>query len=176
MEDKSINFSDLPSDPFELRGKLFAIDIEDRITESLNYLKNQFHRKEVLYLCQEFMDFTYLDAFRGNTKEIDKHGGFPSIETSHQFDYAIKHALSGSYQAAFGHLRSCLELTVLTVYFSFEKHFLDGEDWLNMPGTDWRQAQQDERKWFDSLIDTPFFSKMLKVIKNDHRFDAFDST
>jgi hypothetical protein len=169
-----MNFADFPSDPFELRAKLFTVNIEERAAESTIFIQQNYRQKKKLYQCLEFMDFVYLDSFRGSFKEWDKHGGFPSIETSHQFDYAIKHALTGSYQAAFGHLRTCLELTLLTVYFSFEKHFMDGEDWLNTPDLDWKKAKQDERKWFDSLIDTPFFSKMLHVLKKDERFAAFD--
>ncbi len=176
MENKTFKIEDFPNDPFELRGKLFSCNIDERILSSTDYIKDKFPNKDRLYLCLEFMDYVYSDSFKGSFKEWDKHGGFPAIETGHQFDYAIKHAITGSYKAAFEHLRSCLELTVLTVYFSFEEHFFDGEDWLNMPGIDWKKAKQDERKWFDSLVDTPFFSKMLKVIKKDHRFDAFDTT
>lgn len=170
-----MNFSDFPTDPFALRGMLFTLDIDERVAESVRYLQETYHRKDRLYVCQEFMDYVYADCFRGSFKEWDKHGGFPAVETGHQFDYAIKQALVGSYQAAFGHLRSCFELTLLSVYFSFEKHFLDGENWLAMSGLDWKAAQRQERKWLDSLTDTPFFSSMLKVLKKKERFADFDA-
>jgi hypothetical protein len=170
----SFKIDDFPNDPFELRGKLFTFNIDERITSSAEYIQQKFANKDKLYLCMEFMDYVYLDSFKGSFKEWDKHGGFPSIETNHQFDYAVKHAITGSYQAAFSHLRSCLELTLLSIYFSFEEHFLDGEDWLNIPEFDWKKAKQTERKWFDSLVDTPFFSKMLQVVKKDDRFGSFD--
>lgn len=172
---KKLGLDDFPKDPFELRGMLFTYGIDDRVSESVKYIKEKFLQKERLYLCQEFMDYVFIDCFKVNSKEWDKHGGFPAKETSLQFDYGIKQALIGAYKPAFDHLRSCLELTLLTVYFSFEKHYMDGEDWLNDPNFNWKKAIADEGKWFDSINDTPFFSNMLKVIQKNERFEIFEN-
>ena len=171
---KNFSLNDFAGDRYELRVKLFTCNIEERVEESLKFINQNFLKKEKLDSCTEFMDHTFTDCFKAQTRELDKHCGFPSIEATYQFDYAIKHALIGSYKASFDHLRSCLELTLVTVYFAYEKHYMDESNWLNFTSNDIRKARLNERSWFDSSADTPFFSKMLKLIGNQERFNSLN--
>ncbi len=176
MSTTPLKLNELPKDGFELRGKLFSFGIDDRISQSIGYIQNEFNLKDKLYLCCEFMDYVYLDTFKGDIRELNKHGGFPAIETSYQFDFSIKHAISGSYKAAFDNLRSCLELTTLSIYFSFDKDILVEEDILSMSSNEILDALQNEKKWLNSLSNTPFFSQMIKRIEKEERVASFNSS
>ncbi|MBK8296835.1 MAG: hypothetical protein IPK91_06065 [Saprospiraceae bacterium] len=94
-----------------------------------------------------------------------KHGGFPWIESKDQFDYSIKHALIGSYKAAIDHLRSCLELSLVSVYFAFQED--TAEHWSVQENI--KAFFEKEKRWLNSLSNTPFFSEMKKLISENHR-------
>jgi hypothetical protein len=142
--------------------------------EAISFLQ-EYKDKEKLYRCSDFMDYVFLDAFKIGFKEINKHGGFPSIEASHQFDYSIKHALSGSYKAAFDSIRSCLEMTLLSVHCALEKHISDDGGFLLLPMEEILAALRNDKNWLRSQSTTPFFSFMLKTIKGNRRFSDFDT-
>lgn len=165
-----LDILNLPSDPFELRGKLFSYGIESRIDFSIQFIKNRYSNSEHLYKCCDFFDSIYLNVFKDSTWELNKHSRFPYVEAKHQFDYSIKHILIGSYKAGFDYLRSCLELTIVSIYFSFQKNLIEDGEWFIMEPQELIKYLQDERKWVNSNSNTPFFSKMIKRIGSNDRF------
>jgi hypothetical protein len=169
---KTSKLEDIPKDVFEQRGVFFLEGIGDRVKTSNDFLKNEYGRKLELYECTKFMDYVYQDAFIGN---LNYHGDYPVIESHFQFDYSIKHALSGSYKAAFDHLRSIFELTVLNIYFSIEKVSIKiDESNLEKHTEEFINKLKTEKNWFYSEIDTPFFSTMISKIRNIDRIVDFD--
>lgn len=166
------NFNDIPEDIFEQRGQFFLEGIEKRVSRSTEYIQKGYRNKNKLYECNVFMDYVYRDAFIG---DLNFHGDYPIIEAHHQFDYSIKHALSGSYKAAIENLRSCLELTVLTVFYSIQKDFIrTSECNLEKYTEELLNKLKAEKDWLNSTKDTPFFSKMVSKIKKIERVDSFD--
>src|SRR5690606_19843340 len=120
------------------------------------HIQNNFVNKDKLYECTLFMDYVYHESFIG---DLNNHGDYPQIEVNYQFDYSLKHALSGSYKAAFENLRSCLELTILAIFFKLEK------DSIKVPENNLEKYTQElfaklnsEKDWLNSSRNTPFFS------------------
>lgn len=169
---KSLSLDDIPDDVFEQRGKFFLEGIEERVNCSTKYIQNNFVNKDKLYECTLFMDYVYHESFIG---DLNNHGDYPQIEANYQFDYSLKHALSGSYKAAFENLRSCLELTILAIFFKLEK------DSIKVPENNLEKHTQElfaklnsEKDWLNSSRNTPFFSSMLARIKKIDRVQDFD--
>lgn len=144
--------------PFEKKGKLFIFDIDKRVDESINYLKNNFGNYELLKTANEFVDWCQTDATRADMQTFSKVGMYPNTESEIELDYAIKHALIGSYKEAYGNLRRALELIVIFIYFAHEK--IEKERALN---------------WLSSKDDTPSFSRTIEKLKFYERFELIES-
>lgn len=149
----TFNPFDLPEDRMELKGKLFLLGIEKRLDESISYIKEKYINSEILNQAIEFVHTDMSDAVKSTMDQLRTIGFYPIVEAELELDYAMKHALFGSYKAAFSDLRRALELTVLSVYFtSNEVHRKKAHEWMN------------------SSSDTPFMGTMLKELIKCERF------
>jgi hypothetical protein len=135
--------------PLDRKGKIFIDGIQERVDHSLEFIKTQYPNFEKLSLTINFIECHNFDAVKADIEQIERVGHFPAIETEMELDHAIKHALIGSYKAAFADLRRALELTLMNIYLTSEH--------INR-----EQAVQ----WVNSQTKSPFVSKMLqKLIK-----------
>jgi len=134
------------------KGQIFIYDIEDRVNDSLNFLKTKYSNISDLNLAIEFIEYHHSDAIKGDIEQMYRVGHYPSTEVEMELDHSIKHALIGSYKAAFSDLRRAIELTLISVFLLSEH-------------SDRKKAVE----WFLSKCDTPNFSKSLnKLIQQGH--------
>jgi len=139
--------------PFEKKGKVFTYEIDERVDRSLQYLSDSYSKYDLLKTANDFVDMCQTDATRSDLHTLLKVGFYPNTESEIELDYAIKHALVGSYKSAFGNLRRALELIVTFIYFAHEN--ISREKAIN---------------WLSAKNDTPNFSRTLKKIKIYDRF------
>ncbi|MBK8501524.1 MAG: hypothetical protein IPL46_04550 [Saprospiraceae bacterium] len=144
--------------PFEKKGKIFILDIDDRVHRSLKFLQDDYSNYEILKTANEFVDWCQTDATRSDFQTLSKVGMYPNTESEIELDYAIKHALIGSYKSAYGNLRRALELIVVFIYFMHEKI-----------------AKEKAISWLSAKNDTPSFSRTLKKIKLYERFSEIEN-
>jgi hypothetical protein len=145
------------SEPLDKKGQIFIYGIEDRVHGSLDFIKKKYRNKEDFYLAIEFMEYAHSDAVKADIDQLQRVGYFPATETEMELDHSIKHALIGSYKAAFADLRRALELTVISVYLTSE-----------------RVKREIAIKWVVSERDTPGFSKSLKELIKQGRFKCIN--
>lgn len=148
-----LDIKSLPTDPLELKGKLFTHDIVSRLDRSLKYIKTNYDQQERLMMNIDFADHIYLDCIKSDINDLMKVGFFPSSEAQMEFDHSLKHALIGSYKAAYSYLRRGLELTLTSVYLVSESI-----------------EREKAIKWIRSEDNTPFFSTMVEKLIKDGRF------
>ncbi|MFD2966200.1 hypothetical protein [Sphingobacterium bambusae] len=143
----TLDFSSLPEDEIEAKGWIHLFGVENRFQKSLDFIDTEYLSSQKLKSCIRFTSVCMLDAIPYSFELYQTIGFFPITEAIDELDYAIKHALLGSYKASFADLRRALELTVLTVYFT------QGETQL-----------EQGSEWYKSKTDTPYFTKMLKEL------------
>lgn len=144
--------------PFEKKGKIFIHDIDNRVDRSLKFLQYNYSNYEILKTANEFVDWCQTDATRSDIQTLSKVGMYPNTEAEIELDYAIKHALIGSYKSAYGNLRRALELIVIFIYFMHENI-----------------AKEQAISWQSANNDTPSFSRILKKIKLYERFSDIEN-
>jgi hypothetical protein len=114
----NLNIKDFwQKDHIERKGFIFTLGIEERTKESLAFLREKCCNYELLKLAIEFIDNHYSDAIKSTIEQYSTIGYVPTIEAEMELDYAIKHALIGSYKASFSDLRRAIELSLLGVHF-----------------------------------------------------------
>ena len=144
-------------DPLDRKGKIFIDDIESRVNQSLEFIKNQYSNFERLNLAINFIEYHHSDAIKSDFEQLERVGFFPATETEMELDHSIKHALIGSYKAAFSDLRRALELTLISLYLTSEH--------VNK-----KKAVQ----WVNSQLNTPFLSEMLLKLTKNGRYKDID--
>ena len=148
------SFSD---DPFEKKGTVFTHGIESRVALSINFIKENYEQKNKLYESVTFVDYIMSEAIKADLTQLSRVGFFPSNEAEIEFDYSLKHALVGSYKAAYGALRRALEMTVISVYLVNEN--------VN---------QNEALEWLRSEKNTPFFSGMIQELTKEGRYKSIN--
>ena len=143
--------------PLELKGEIFVYGIEDRMKASLDYIKTKYKKNDLLNKCIEFISYHHSEAVRADFKQLYTVGYFPATETEMELDYSIKHALIGSYKAAFADLRRALELSLISVYLTSET-------------CETKKAVD----WITSQCDTPHFSNSLDKLIKIERYKEFN--
>ena len=142
-------------EPLELKGQLFVYGIEDRFKASYDYLKTEYPQINNLRDSIDFVDYLLLDALKPDVEYLITIGFFPLSEMKMDLDHSIKHALIGSYKAAFADLRRALELALTMIYLTSDM-------------SDVKKAKE----WVLSKLDTPHFSSSLKkLVANGRYFD-----
>ncbi|MBI4646612.1 MAG: hypothetical protein HY738_08500 [Bacteroidia bacterium] len=139
--------------PLDRKGKIFVDGIEERMSYSLEFIKSQYPNFEKLNLTIEFIEYHHSDAVNADFEDLVRVGYFPSTEAEMELDHSIKHALIGSYKAAFADLRRAIELTLTSIYLTSEH-------------TD----KQEAVNWVTSQANTPFVSDMLKKLARSGRY------
>lgn len=147
----------LNTDPLERKGRLFIYGIEERVSASLDFVKTQYRNYPDLERAINYVEYLHSETIKADIDSLYKLGYYPATETEMELDYAVKHALIGSYKAAFSDLRRALELSIVFVYLSSE--------------------QVERRKaldWITSRGNTPSFSKALGKLITEGRFQDID--
>lgn len=152
------DFDKYNSSPLNKKGQIFVEGIEIRASNSLEFIKTKYNNFDKLNSAINFIEYHYTDGMKADFEGLVRIGYFPATETQMELDHAIKHALIGSYKAAFADLRRALELTLTAVYLTSEH--ID---------------ETKARQWMNSQADTPFVSTMLvKLIKSGRFKDLND--
>ena len=159
MNNYTLDLLNLPKNIIERKSTVFLTGINQRTKQSLDFIQNNYHKRERLELATTFIERHFLDAIKLDIIQLETVGFFPSSEAQMELDYSIKHAIIGSYKAAFADLRRAIELTLTSVFLTSE-----------------HSDKKKARKWVLSQQDTPFFSTMIeKLIKTD-RFKNINIT
>ena len=147
------------NDPLEKKGRLFVYGIGERVDASLDFIRNQYRNYQELKLTLDYVGYYHAETIKADIDSLFRLGYYPATETEMELDYSLKHALIGSYKAAFSDLRRALELCVTFVYLS---------------------SEEVERKkavdWILSKDDTPGFSKSLGRLVMGGRFKSIDKS
>jgi hypothetical protein len=143
--------------PLEMKGEMFLLGIEERMKASLEYMEAKYKKSDLLNHSIEFISYHHSEAVKADLKQLYTVGYFPATETEMELDHSIKHALVGSYKAAFADLRRALELSVISVYLTSETY-------------DTKKALD----WVMSRSDTPGFSKSLDKLIKEGRYKEFN--
>ena len=106
--------------PLDRKGKIFIDGIQERVNHSFEFIKTQYPNFEKLSIAIDFIEYHNSDAVKADFEQLERVGYFPATETEMELDHAIKHALIGSYKAAFADLRRALELTLTSIYLTSE--------------------------------------------------------
>lgn len=144
-------------EPLDKKGRIFIYGIEDRVNESLVFIKTKYKRLSELNHAIEFIAYHQSDAIRADIALLSRVGYYPSTEVEMELDYAIKHALIGSYKAAFADLRRALELTVTSMYLVSE-----------------HSGRKKAVEWLLSKSDSPHFSDSLGKLVKQGLFKEFN--
>jgi hypothetical protein len=148
-----INIGSLPQDSLELKGRLYLTGIENRLEDSLKFISDSYTQKNWLDDCLKFVNWHMADGVKSTIDQLNTIGFYPIVEASLELDHSLKHALFGSYKAAFADIRRALELAVLSVYFVSSE-----------------SRSEKAKEWIKSKTDTPFMSRMLKELIKSDRF------
>lgn len=135
------------------KGKIFIDSIEARVNRSLEFIKKEYSNFQRLEYALDFIDYHHSDTIKADFEQLVRVGYFPATEAEMELDHAIKHALIGSYKAAFADLRRALELTLTSIYLTSE-----------------HAAKEQAVQWMNSQADTPFVSEMLKKLIRNGRY------
>lgn len=141
------------------KAKLVSTGTEDKLTESIEYIRTLYPQYEKLEVGMIFTGHDLSDAIKADLQQLTRVGFYPSTEAEKELDCAIKHTLTGSYKAAFADLRRALELILASVY-------------LTSPEV----SKEKAIRWMDSEENTPMFSKMVDQLSRDERFKGIDQT
>ncbi|TPE43592.1 hypothetical protein [Pontibacter mangrovi] len=133
---------------------VFLNGMDERVTRGLHFIKTKYKNTEMLNLCVSFMEYHHSDAIVADVENLFyRIGYFPATEAEMELDYSIKHALIGSYKAAFADLRRAIELTAINVYLTSE-----------------HSKREASFEWIMSQRDSPFFSTMIESLAKTGRF------
>lgn len=149
------NNYDLP--PLDRKGKIFIDDIQERVNKSLKFIKTQYPNIKKFNIAIEFVEYHLFYAIKSDFEQIERLNYYPATETEMELDHAIKHALIGSYKAAFTDLRRALELTLTLIYLTSEH-------------VNTEQAIQ----WVTSESNSPFVSDMLQKLIKGGRYKVIN--
>src|SRR5690554_2812302 len=138
--------------PLEQKGEIFVYGIEKRLKASLEHIKTNYKKLDILNNAIKYISYCHSDAVKAN-EHLFTVGFFPATETEMELDYSIKHALIGSYKASFSDLRRAIELTIIFVY-------LTSEDYDTKKANDWILSKSD----------TPRFSSALEKLTKKGRY------
>ena len=147
------------NEPLERKGKLFIYGIEERFKESLAFIKNEYERYENFQKTIDYVEYLHSDTVKADFHTLQRVGYYPSTEIEMELDHSIKHALIGSYKAAFSDLRRALELSIIFIYLVLEE-------------TDEKKAVN----WIKSNYNTVAFSKALKILIKHGRYQEINSS
>lgn len=142
--------------PLEQKGEIFVYGIEKRLKASLEHIKTNYKKLDILNNAIKYISYCHSDAVKAN-EHLFTVGFFPATETEMELDYSIKHALIGSYKASFSDLRRAIELTIIFVY-------LTSEDYDTKKANDWILSKSD----------TPRFSSALEKLTKKGRYKEFN--
>ena len=168
----------LPSDYLERSSQIFISEIEARTKESVDFIKNKYTQKELFYKCTEFMQHSFCDMMKADFSHTKKVDNFPIIESFCEMQYAISHALIGSYKASFADLRRSLEMSLTIPFFTkenLEKYKDDDNLGLEEQLIKFDTINEAEIKkandWVFGKSNTPFFGgEMLKELVKSGRY------
>ncbi|PVY43147.1 hypothetical protein [Pontibacter virosus] len=133
---------------------VFLNGIDERVSRGLNFINTNYKNTEMLNLCVSFMEYHHSDAIVADVENLFyRIGYFPATEAEMELDYSLKHALIGSYKAAFADLRRAIELTAINVYLTSE-----------------HSKREASFEWIMSQRDSPFFSTMIEALTKAGRF------
>lgn len=145
----------------EKQSQIFLNGIEDRCNHTIQHIDLEYHQKDLLYSCINFINAIFLDGFPSYIQILFRIGFFSSNETQLALQSSINYLIIGSYRSAYDHLKRALEMMVLTVYFGSEE--LSSEE------------ERKARIWLYSKHNTPYFSPCLKKICNFEKFKQFNN-
>ncbi len=144
----------------EKQSQIFLNGIENRRNQTIQHIDLEYHQKDLLYSCINFINSIFLDGFPSCIQILSRIGFLSSNETQFALQDAISYLIIGSYRSAYDHLKRALEMMVLTVYF--------GSDELSP------EEEEKARLWLSSQHNTPYFIECLKKICKFERFKQFD--
>jgi len=155
----TLNLNELSQcDTLEEKAKIFLLGIEERTQQSLDFIRTKYAQYEKLDIAMIFSGFDLLDTLKAGSTELLRGGFYPSTEAGMELDQALKHALIGSYKAAYADLRRSLEMVLFSVYLT-SKH------------KDHKWAFE----WMESKEDTPYFSRILKDLAKEDKYKELDA-
>ena len=156
----SINLKDfVGNDILGEKAKAFLFAIEERSIESCEYVRNDYPKRLLFETALIFAGNDISDAIKADIEQHRRIGFYPAVEAQMELDNAVKHALIGSYKAAFGDLRRALELIVLSNYLSSEK-----------------TKRKDSIDWMNSNQNTPYTANMIGALVKDGRYKALNDS
>lgn len=158
---KNDNIHHSSREVLEKQSQIFLNGIESRCNQAIQHIDLEYHQKNLLYSCINFINSIFLDGFPSYIDILSRIGFFPSNETQLTLQDLISSLIIGLYRSAYDHLKRALEMMTLTVYFSSEE--LSSEE------------EEKARLWLSSQHDTPYFNQCLKKIFEFETFKQFDN-
>ncbi|HCE58665.1 MAG TPA: hypothetical protein DER09_12775 [Prolixibacteraceae bacterium] len=121
--------------------------------ETLNFINNEYHEKDILFSCLKFID-SLTTAFSSNSKDGVVVTFFSSLVCKEELTNSLNLTSLGIYHSAFDSLRRAIEITLAGFYFDLIKgnQFFIEDDVLKSELFD----------WYYSLKETP----RMRDIKN----------
>ena len=113
---------------------------------------------KLLNIFNAFDDWLRLLLFISHSEDFPKLRAFELFEEAAvDMENSIIQAIHGLYKPCIGSLRSCLEMSVLALYFQYDEKRLELDD------------------WWEGKIDTPPFRKMREYLFEKENFKKFDA-